>query len=271
MSRNFVFIFVRAVSIHLILLGLLTGCGASARIPPTFTSIALQTTDPADPPTTVPSETPSPKPTYTQTPAASPTPTVTASPTPTSTPTPESPPVAGQVTGSGIILREGPSQLFAVLKRLSYHTPVSVLTAAPGREWFHVRLKDGSNGWIMAQYVQIDLWVEAVGVAPISSDWITVKGSVKDSNGQPVVNAYVVLYDSQGHSTHTRSWEDSYFYLFLPRNSQERWMLNAVRPACWTVAPTPACPGMGYFLDNPRKLQISGDQSLKLLYQLYRP
>jgi hypothetical protein len=176
--------------------------------------------------------------------------------------------VEGLVIGDEVNLRAGPSRLFPVLQTFPYHAAVSVLNAAPGREWLQVRSADGVTGWMKAQYVQVDLAIEAISLAPVSQDWIRLKGSVKDSNGRPVVGAYVQLYDSQGHSAETRSWEDSYFYLLLPVTSQGRWTLVVLRPACRLSASISYCPGPGNFMDNPRTLELTGDQAVEVVYQL---
>jgi len=173
------------------------------------------------------------------------------------------------VIGGGVNLREGPGQLFPVLQVLPYHAAVTVLSASPGRQWLQVRAEDGTTGWMMAQYIQTSLAVEAITQASGSQDWITLKGSVKDSAGMPLVGADILLYDAYGNRAVTRSWEDSYFYLLLPKNTQGRWTLRVLRPVCRSASMNPQCPGPGYFLDNPRVLEIFGDQSVDLVYQLY--
>ena len=234
---------------------------ASATVQPTLTSQPTPTAPPA----------PSPSPTLTAVPTQTliPTPTLTLTPTLT----PENPGIPGRVTGGDVNLRAGPSRLFPILQTLPYRADLSVLSAAPGREWLQVRSVEGVTGWMKAQYVQMDLAMEAVALAEIPADWITLKGSLKDSSGRPVVSAYVVLYDRLGRSADTRSWEDSYFYLYLPQGSEGTWTLAVLRPTCSWASTNPTCRGAGYFVDNPRAVEISGDQaqSVEVIYQDLRP
>jgi hypothetical protein len=194
-----------------------------------------------------------------------------ASPTPITAVELSNPLLNGQVIGGGVNLRSGPSQLFPILETLPYQTPVGVLNAVPGRQWLQVVTEDGITGWMAAQYIQTNFALEAIPLAPISEDWLVLKGSVKDSASRPLVSVNGMLYDSQGHLATTRSWEDGYFYLFLPKGSPDHWMLRVSRPACYNSSINPQCPGPGFFIDNPRAILLVDDKSIEIIFQLGEP
>lgn len=129
--------------------------------------------EPAFVPTTSPTETVEPAvetavptPLATITPAIFPTsevtlvPTQTPSPAPTATSTPEPSPSTATVTsGVGVFLREDPSTTAPDIAWLQEGTQLIILPGeaeADGFSWLFVRIADGREGWVAADFVTIN-------------------------------------------------------------------------------------------------------------------
>lgn len=64
------------------------------------------------------------------------------------------PPCAGTVTANLVNVRQGPGMTYAVIAQVNAGTVVGVLDTQAG--WVRVRLQNGVEGWISAQYVKYD-------------------------------------------------------------------------------------------------------------------
>jgi uncharacterized protein YraI len=98
-------------------------------------------------------------PTVTLIPSITPTPSVTPPP-PTETPAPTltpTPAISGSVnfTSPTANLRAGPGQNFQVLRALRSGTSVIVLGLNDGKDWYNVRLEDGTEGWLSVALVTV--------------------------------------------------------------------------------------------------------------------
>src|SRR5690606_38040258 len=95
-----------------------------------------------------------------------PTATVTASPTVTLTLTPPLGAAAYVSYGRGSLrLREAPNENAAVLTNLNELTPLSLLQRTADGVWYQVALADGRQGWVMAQFVTLNVPLDGVAIA----------------------------------------------------------------------------------------------------------
>ncbi len=67
---------------------------------------------------------------------------------------PQRPPCAGTITGNLVNVRQGPGTTYAVIAQVNKGTMVGVFETQSG--WVRVRLQDGREGWISAQFVHFD-------------------------------------------------------------------------------------------------------------------
>jgi CRP-like cAMP-binding protein/uncharacterized protein YgiM (DUF1202 family) len=115
----------------------------------------------------VPVVTPEPivTPTTEPTPTAMPSPTAppeaTAAPTPVSTVTV---PVPSRTTGGGLRMRSGPGTNYEVLTLLAEEQEVDVLGRDETGEWLKISLDSGEEGWVAAEFVDVDVAVEALPI-----------------------------------------------------------------------------------------------------------
>jgi uncharacterized protein YgiM (DUF1202 family) len=99
------------------------------------------------------------RPTNTPLPTFTYTPTLTlVPPTQTDTLTPSVTPTVGGIISAvqAINLRSGPGTEYDIIDALDAGTGVEVITQSPDYEWLNVRLQDGTEGWISAQFVRIE-------------------------------------------------------------------------------------------------------------------
>lgn len=120
----------------------------STVIPPTATPAA-----PTDAATLAPSATVEP--------SATPPPTATRRPTLTPTPSVSPTPgtgVRGVVnTNESINVRQGPGRSFAVVTGLSPGDIVEIIGRNADESWYQVRLADGREGWVVAQFLLLEI------------------------------------------------------------------------------------------------------------------
>jgi uncharacterized protein YraI len=123
------------------------------------------TATPTDTATPTPSDTPTPTDTATPTPSAtlspSATPSTTPSPTPSATATRAEPQA---VAGERLNMRSGPSQQYDVL---GTYEPGAVFTPLGRNDdgtWLQVHAPDGQIGWMLAQYLQLNVALDDLPV-----------------------------------------------------------------------------------------------------------
>jgi CRP-like cAMP-binding protein/uncharacterized protein YgiM (DUF1202 family) len=108
---------------------------------------------------------PSAPPTTEMTPTATPSPTVppeaTAAPTPAPTVTV---PIPSRTTGGGLRMRSGPGSNYEVLVSLAEGQEVNVLGRDETGEWLKISLDSGEEGWVAAEFVDVDVAVEALPI-----------------------------------------------------------------------------------------------------------
>jgi uncharacterized protein YraI len=61
-------------------------------------------------------------------------------------------------------MRSGPRLYNPVISRLNNGQQVSVLGRDYSGVWFKVSLADGTSGWVMARYIQLDIPVTSLQV-----------------------------------------------------------------------------------------------------------
>ncbi len=71
-------------------------------------------------------------------------------PSPGTSATPSSPSISdGVVRADGVALHTGPGAAYPVVRELAVHVPLEIVGQAATPTWFNVRLRDGSEGWIV--------------------------------------------------------------------------------------------------------------------------
>ena len=129
--------------------------------------VAAEFVDVGDNLKAVPVITPEPiaTPTTELTPTAMPSPTVppeaTAAPTPAPTVTV---PIPSLTTGGGLRMRSGPGTDYEVLTFLAEGQEVNVLGRDETGEWLKISLDSGEEGWVAAEFVDVDVAVEALPI-----------------------------------------------------------------------------------------------------------
>ena len=130
--------------------------------------VAAEFVDVGDSLKAVPVITPEPiaTPTTELTPTAMPSPTVPpeATAAPTAVPT-VTVPIASRTTGGGLRMRSGPGTDYEVLTFLAEGQEVNVLGRDETGEWLKISLDSGEEGWVAAEFVEVDVAVEALPIA----------------------------------------------------------------------------------------------------------
>lgn len=175
MMRHRVFLLLFAISV----MALTLGCSVGRLIvkentptpPPTKTPRPTFTPTPPATATPLPTNTPLPTSTPTFTPLPTNTATVTATPLPTDTPTPAftdtpSPmPVPLAVTNAdNVNFRAGPSTSYGSLGKLPEGTRLEVRGRLADSSWMRVCCWQGQEGWVAAQFLQLNVPVDSVAV-----------------------------------------------------------------------------------------------------------
>ncbi len=68
-------------------------------------------------------------------------------------------------TGGNLRLRQTPSTSGRVLARLAANTPLTIVARSINNTWLQVKTPDGMQGWVMAQYVIVNIDLSQVRVA----------------------------------------------------------------------------------------------------------
>ncbi len=68
-------------------------------------------------------------------------------------------------TGGNLRLRQTPSTSGRILTRLAANTPLTIVARSINNTWLQVRTPDGTQGWVMAQYVIVNIDLSKVRVA----------------------------------------------------------------------------------------------------------
>jgi SH3-like domain-containing protein len=168
------FLQVGKVSVVVALLG---ACNASPATFPTYVVVLPPTNTLAPILTQTPrfTATPIPSPTPIATAAQPVTPTVTDLPAPdpaTATPTP-TPPIKAVIKPSANVvnLRSGPSQTTRLIGSLKASSAIQVISYSSDQKWVLVQLDDGSEGWILAEFITLtnpDISVPVLSTADLT-------------------------------------------------------------------------------------------------------
>ncbi|MGQ9816145.1 MAG: LysM peptidoglycan-binding domain-containing protein [Candidatus Roseilinea sp.] len=68
-------------------------------------------------------------------------------------------------TGGNLRLRQTPSTSGRILTRLAANTPLTIVARSINNTWLQVKTPDGTQGWVMAQYVIVNIDLSQVRVA----------------------------------------------------------------------------------------------------------
>jgi len=97
-----------------------------------------------------------------------PTPTIPqATPTPTNVIAPTNTPSA-RVNYEFLNVRAGPGITFTLLISLQRNAPLSLLSRNDDNTWVRIRLPDGREGWVYAQYIQTSIAIASLPLATVS-------------------------------------------------------------------------------------------------------
>ena len=104
-------------------------------------------------------------PTTESTPTVVPSPTVPSEATVAPTPAPTvTVPIPSRTTGGGLRMRSGPGTNYEVLVFLAEGQEVDVLGRDEAGEWLKISLDSGEEGWVAAEFVDVDVAVEALPI-----------------------------------------------------------------------------------------------------------
>lgn len=207
---------------------LITGCGAKQ---PT----EIPVTGDNSPTPVVPTNTAQP-------PAPSPTPV-------TPTPIPTSQTITAEVGANLINLRAGPSMLHTILGQYTKGSAVTLLAAAPGREWLKILAADGRTGWMNIKNLTIKEDINVLPVIQINES-ITVTGKVVDASNKGISGIQIGV-TRQGPDTSIRidgtTGADGVFYAFAPLEYQGTWKAQILGIDCKSSIMDANCKYTGGF------------------------
>lgn len=152
--------------------------------------------------------------------------TPTASVTAESTQTPAPITLQASVNASTLNMRTGPSILHDILNQYEQGDTVTVIGAAPGRQWLKVISKDGKTGWMYITHLNIDGDVHVLPMLPISES-LTATGKVTDRSGAGIRGVQITLTRVGGATVvraEATTIEDGTFYLYAPVEYQGTWL-----------------------------------------------
>lgn len=196
------------------------------------------------------------------------TPTPELPPTPTNTPEPVR--LTAEVNAARLNMRTGPSILHDILNQYEKGDSVTVIGAAPGKEWLKVIAKDGKVGWIYVTFVTINGEVSLLPVLPISES-LTAVGKVVDANGKGLPGIQIGL-TRVGGATMVRvegiTLSDGTVYLYAPIEYQGTWLASIIGVNCTSQIVDSNCRYAGKFLPAEGiRLKLPQDTEIKFTYQ----
>ena len=151
-----------------------------------------------------------------------------------------------------INLRAGPGTGFDVLGKYAQDAPVAVIGRALGDEWLLVETPAGQLGWMTYIFLAMETPLETLPIITSAYN-ILVKGTVTDSNGEPVDKVTVAIYQ-QTIAGELRSDDVTNsageFFAFLPNGSQGRFSVAIVGVDCESSIMDDECTYEGAFDAN---------------------
>jgi len=151
-----------------------------------------------------------------------------------------------------INLRAGPGTGFDVLGKYAQDAPVAVIGKALGDEWLLVETPAGQLGWMTYIFLAMETPLETLPIITSAYN-ILVKGTVTDSNGEPVDKVTVAIYQ-QTIAGELRSDDVTNsageFFAFLPNGSQGRFSVAIVGVDCESSIMDDECTYEGAFDAN---------------------
>ncbi len=218
--------------------------------------------------------TPLPQPTDTQPPPTAEPPSIPATATPEAPPPPTNTPepvvLQAEVNAARLNMRTGPSILHDILNQYEQGDPVTLIGAAPGREWLKVVAKDGKTGWMLYAHIKLEGEVSLLPILPISES-LTAVGKVVDASGKGIPGVQIGLTRVGGAEVvrvEGISLQDGSIYIYAPVEYQGTWLANVLGVACDSPIVDNNCRFAGKFSPAEGiKLKLPQDTEILFTYQ----
>lgn len=234
----------------LLLLSLLSACEKTME--PAFPTSTYP------PPLTTEPYPPTPTPTSTRTPL------LTATPLPSPTPYK---PFTADVTIDSLFLRSGPGFLHSPLAQYPTGETVEVLGRTPGWSWLYVGTKDGQQGYMKVELLDLaGSFYDAPEVIP--DGFLIIKGHLYTPNGNPASYITLALIPPEGAAADADAATTDIlgrFFFFLPEDSRGIWTLEAGAYGCDSSAVNASCSLIGIL---PPAREINVKESAEIWYNL---
>ncbi len=199
----------------------------------------------------------------TELPISNPVPTNTLAPTNAPAPTT----VEADILAATLNLRSGPSMLHGILNQYPQGTAVTLIGAAPGREWVKVNVKDGKTGWMSVQHLTIKGDLSSLVVLPITESLI-IQGKVVDGSGKGVQGIDIGttrLGGAERVRVDGKTDVSGLFYAYAPPEYQGTWLAGVVGVDCKSPIVDANCRYAGVFSPG-EGIQVILPQTTEILF-----
>lgn len=162
------------------------------------------------------------------------------------TPAPTQPPFepfTASVWADHVNVRSRPGYLFPSLLQLNEGDRFTVVARAPGDEWLHIELDDGTTGWVFVMLVQMDYDIRLIPLEKPDEVQI-ITGQLLTPAGQPINGVqFMITQTTASGERRTDASTDQYgvFTAFLPSDAAGEWTVAYTAVACTSVVHDSAC------------------------------
>ena len=175
-----------------------------------------------------------------------------------------------EVAVASLNLRAGPGTMFDIVGQELQGTMVEVLGRAPGDEWVKVRVPDGTAGFMLAELLNLEGTIMLLPQTSISESYI-VMGIVEDTEGEPINDISVAVYQGAGADTlrtDATTNEKGIFIAYLPLDSDYTWTVSVVGIGCESWIVDENCIYTGEFgADATVRFDLPQEEQITLLYE----
>lgn len=206
-------------------------------------------------------------------PSAAPTPTASPAPLPTPTAATTSETENGltaAVRVDSLNLRSGPGTMFDIIGQVYKNNLVKVLGRVPGDDWVQVITADGSTGYMLADFLELDSRLTLLPQITIRDSYI-VLGKVVDEDGTAINDITVAVYQGDGAQTlrtDAVTDERGIFTAYLPLDSAYTWTVSVVGVGCTSRIVDENCTYPGSFgTKATARFELPLNKQITLLYE----
>jgi uncharacterized protein YgiM (DUF1202 family) len=176
----------------------------------------------------------------------------------------------GKVAVEVINLRTGPGTAHDVLGKYAKDASVTIIGKALGDGWLLVETPAGQWGWMIAEFVTMDVPISTLPVITVSYS-VIVHGKVTNADGTPVNSVTIAVYQ-QTVSGELRSDdatdENGEYYIFLPNGSQGRFSVAVVGVGCDSSIVDSECKYAGKFDANGiAEITLPSSEAVNFIYR----